>query len=239
MKRFITVIMAVSLLCLASCSSDKNTKKDKNSSGDTDVQQEACVVKGTKDDVSDFMADLDKVKDDLDVKEEFDEKNCYNLTSDLMYEETGIRIFKFSDSCASFAYANGGIHPICNYVGGSGFINAVPWDYDEDGNEDLLVASSCGSGVSRSEISLYNVSTGGYSVIVSSQDIEGLDDSSVLIVALRNTFLKGSPEAVDIYNVYEAKLEQDTSGVDISFEPVKVVGNIVCEDGMVKFEPKK
>lgn len=239
MKRFIAAIMAVSLLCLASCSSDKNTKKDKNSSGDTAVQQEACVIKGTKDDVSDFMADLADAKGDLDVKEEFDEKNCYNLTSDAMYDETGIKIFKFSDSCASFAYANGGIHPICNYVGGPGFINAVPWDHDEDGNVDLLVASSCGSGVSRSEISLYNVNTGSYSVIVSSQDIEGFDEGSVLIVALRSSFLEGSPEAVGIYNVYEATLEQDTSGVDLSFEPVRVVGNIVYEDGELKFEPEK
>ena len=82
--------------------------------------------------------------------------NCYNVTPADVAQETDIRVFKFSDSCASYAYVDGAVYDLCESFGGYGFLNAVPWDYDWDGEMDLLVASSWGSGISRTEISVFN-----------------------------------------------------------------------------------
>ena len=85
-----------------------------------------------------------------------EEARCYNVTPDRVARETDIRIFKFSDSAASYAFVDGAVYDLCESTGGYGFLNAVPWDYDRDGLMDLLTASSCGSGISRAEISVFS-----------------------------------------------------------------------------------
>ena len=85
-----------------------------------------------------------------------EEAYCYNVTPISVAEETDIRIFKFSDSGASYAFVDSAVYDLCEYFGGYGFLNAIPWDYDMDGQMDLLLASSWGSGISRSEISVFN-----------------------------------------------------------------------------------
>ena len=84
------------------------------------------------------------------------ENNCYNVTPADVARETDVRVFKFSDSCASYAYVDGAVYDLCESFGGYGFLNAVPWDYDQDGQMDLLTASSWGSGIHRAEISVFN-----------------------------------------------------------------------------------
>ena len=85
-----------------------------------------------------------------------EEAYCYNVTPISVAEETDIRVFKFSDSGASYAYVDGAVYDLCESFGGFGFLNAVPWDYDRDGQTDLLTASSWGSGIHRTEISVFN-----------------------------------------------------------------------------------
>ena len=81
---------------------------------------------------------------------------CYNVTPVEVARQTDIRVFKFSDSAASYAYVEGAAYDLCESFGGYGFLNAVPWDYDQDGKMDLLTASSWGSGIHRTEISVFN-----------------------------------------------------------------------------------
>ena len=88
-----------------------------------------------------------------------EEAYCYNVTPISVAEETDIRIFKFSDSGASYAFVDSAVYDLCEYFGGYGFLNAIPWDYDMDGQMDLLLASNWGSGISRSEISVFNRAT--------------------------------------------------------------------------------
>lgn len=85
-----------------------------------------------------------------------EEAYCYNVTPISVAEETDIRVFKFSDSGASYAFVDGAVYDLCESFGGYGFLNAIPWDYDMDGQMDLLLASNWGSGISRSEISVFN-----------------------------------------------------------------------------------
>ena len=82
--------------------------------------------------------------------------NCYDVTPADVVRETDIRVFKFSDSGASYAYVDGAVYDLCESFGGYGFLNAMPWDYDQDGQMDLLTASSWGSGIHRTDISVFN-----------------------------------------------------------------------------------
>ena len=67
-----------------------------------------------------------------------------------------MKIFKFVDTCDTFVLIGEEIYTACLSFGGFGFINALPCDYDRDGCVDLLIASSWGSGIHRSEISVFN-----------------------------------------------------------------------------------
>ena len=96
-----------------------------------------------------------------------------------------IKIFKFSNSYVSLALIDGEVYEICTSFGGYGFFNAVPWDYDEDGTMDLLIASSWGSGMHRSEISVFNVKTKQSTIICTSIE-SGNTDSELYLYNIYN-----------------------------------------------------
>ncbi|MBQ4284362.1 MAG: hypothetical protein IJB96_10605 [Lachnospira sp.] len=76
----------------------------------------------------------------------------YNVTSKAVEETTGVRLFDSSENL--FVENNGKISAIPG-----GFINAIPWDYDKDGNMDLLIASYSGSGFLFLELWVFNTKT--------------------------------------------------------------------------------
>ncbi len=88
-----------------------------------------------------------------------DEENCYNVTPPEVAEQMDVKIFKYTDCCASFILIDGVVYELCMSFGGFGFLSAVPCDYDNDGNLDLLMTSSWGSGLHRTDISYFNVVT--------------------------------------------------------------------------------
>jgi len=95
---------------------------------------------------------VEYLKDYRDLYEE----NCYNVTPPIVAKYTKHTILKFNGSCESYIVINGKAYSLCTSLGGYGFVNAVPWDYNEDGNLDLLVASSWGSGIHRSELTVFD-----------------------------------------------------------------------------------
>lgn len=168
MKVFLILFLVV--FVFSGCSSNVNnvpsditttelTTEINNYDFDTDelLNGDTIVSNCNKDYVSEFMTALNSLE--IYFSDELKEANCYNVTPESVSEVTDIKIFKFSDTCASFVFIDNEVFGICNSFGGYGFINAVPWDYDNDGNIDLLVASSWGSGVHRSEISVFNTKT--------------------------------------------------------------------------------
>ena len=110
-----------------------------------------------------------------------DEAHCWNVTPDSVAAQTDIRIFKFSNSCESYALADGQACHLCDGLGGSGFLNAVPWDYDGDGRTDLITASSWGSGIHRTEISVFIRATGTAKVLYSTM-LEPVDPGDLAVV---------------------------------------------------------
>lgn len=149
MKKFLCVLCVFAILsCFCSCNDDNSHIANEYETMKTSI---------TKDSVKEFMSLMEKFEPSgLISGYEINEKNCYNVTPVEVAAETNMKIFKFSDSCASFVMLDGEIYTLCDWFGGYGFVNAVPCDFDEDGNKDLLVASSSGSGIHCSVISVFN-----------------------------------------------------------------------------------
>lgn len=166
-----------------------------------------------------------------------DEKYCYNVTPKVVSEVCDIQIFKFSDNCASFAYIDGEVFELCDSFGGYGFVNAVPWDYDEDGNMDLLFASSWGSGIHRSEISVFNVVTK-ESVVVYSTVLEDDPDVDLIVDTYMMALSSKKPEDIPVsYGVFSADIKSGDNGADLSYESTDLVGTVYYENGEFIFDP--
>ena len=103
--------------------------------------------------------DAKAVKADGVSKDDLDIEKCVEVTPDGVFEATGVQIFKFTDTLASFMIKDKEVKEACQSFGGMGFSDAIPWDYDQNGVDDLLVAGSWGSGMHRAALTLWNMDT--------------------------------------------------------------------------------
>lgn len=194
----------------------------------------------TQDSVDEFMEILGEVElVGLLSGMKLDRAHCYNVTPPAVSAQTDVKIFKFSDSCESFVLLDGEIYSLCESFGGYGFVNAVPWDYDGDGNLDLLVASSWGSGLHRSELSVFNTQTKESILFYDASEAD--DPSADLIVAAGSPSLSSKkPENNPVYYyVFSVDVEvKDSNLADLSFTMNRLVGEVTVKDGKPVFEPK-
>lgn len=138
----------------------------------------------SKDNVKEFLGILGDIEGGgLLSGASFSEEDCYNVTPEAVSQETDIKIFKFGGSCASFVLIDGEAYPVCTFFGGYGFHNALFWDYDGDGTKDLLIASSWGSGVHRSVLEVFNVTTKETVLLATSTDINAVGIAENWIVS--------------------------------------------------------
>ena len=229
---FCLLLTGLVLISLAACQTNTdNSDKNRNN---VDNMTTSC----TKDSVDEFMSIIGEVElDGLSTGMKLDEEHCYNVTPLSVATQTDIKIFKFSDSCVSLALIDGEVYSICESFGGYGFVNAVPWDYDEDGNLDLLVASSWGSGLHRSIISVFNTTTK-ESIVV--YDTSTTDNPSVdLFVATASpSFSSKDPQDLPVYyQVYIANIEINGNNLaDLSYTATGVIGSVVVENGAPVFK---
>ena len=243
MKRLAVIFSILLFLCivLSSCSSNVNETVDCldseiSQSNTKDWMHTEC----SKDYVREFMSILGAAKGEgLLSGYDFDEEHCYNVTPSVVSMRTDIKIFKFSDSCVSLALINGEVYELCTSFGGYGFFNAVPWDYDNDGTMDLLIASSWGSGLHRSEISVFNVRTKESTVICSSTDLESANSESDWFVATQSpSSYTGDPEKMPIYYcIYSARVNSCDNLADLSYVATSYIGTIDLENGQPIFVP--
>lgn len=187
----------------------------------------------SKDSVEEFMQIIgDMQGDGLLAGYDFSEKNCYNVTPPEVAAETGAEIFKFSDSFGSFVLVENEVYELCTSFGGFGFFNAVPCDLDNDGTTDLLVASSWGSGIHRSEISVFNLKTKESTILYST--LESNDPQIDLFVSR-----EASSDGQDPYIVYSAQIEDiDFHTGQLTYMPVEMVGRIRTVDKEPVFVPE-
>ena len=234
MKRlFCLLLTGMLLISLMACRT--NTDNSDKNENNVDYMTTLC----TKDSVDEFMSIIGEVElGGLSSGMKLDEEHCYNVTPISVAEQTDIKIFKFSDSCVSLALIDGKVYSICESLGGYGFVNAVPWDYDEDGNLDLLVASSWGSGLHRSIISVFNTTTKESLVVY---DTSTTDNPSVdlFVAAVSPSFSSKDPQDLPIYyQVYSANIEVNGNNLaDLSYTATGIVGSVVIENRAPVFKP--
>lgn len=234
MRRFFCLLaMALVLLSLTACNTGHN-EPDAENELPADHMSTSC----SKDGVGEFMSMIGEVElGGLSAGMKLDEEHCYNVTPLSVASETDIKIFKFSDSCMSLALIDNEVYEICTSFGGYGFVNAVPWDYDEDGNLDLLIASSWGSGLHRSEISVFNTKTKESIVLY---DTAAADDPSIDLIVARSSRAFSSVDINDLpiyYAVYSANIAvMDNNLANLSYVAKDVIGSVAVENGTPVFK---
>lgn len=234
MKRFFCILSLIVILC-SLCSCKENTP--------TINKHETMKTNMGKDYVEEFMAllggeiELGGLLNGMVL----DEEHCYNVTPPQVTAETDMKIFKFSDSCISLVLLDNKIYNLCESFGGYGFVNAVPCDFDNDGNKDLLVASSWGSGMHRSIISVFNSVTKESTVLY---DTSTTDTPSVDLFVSTATPSFSSKEIEDLpiyYQVYSAEITvndmEEYNLADLSYVATDLVGSIEIENGTPVFKP--
>ena len=196
------------------------------------------AVPCTQDGIDELLSITDLKGKGLLEGYDLSEGNLYNVTPTEVKAETDYKIFKASDSCASFILIDGDIYPICNFFGGYGFVNAVPWDYDGNGVIDLLVASSFGSGIHCSEISLFNATTKESTVIYTSSSDNRVD---LAIKAESPAFSSKDPGSLPIYyNIYSVNIKATDGNLSrLSYLTTDKVGTIELTDGGPVFKPNE
>ena len=235
MKRLLIIITTLAMIIgLCSCDSALN-----NNNGSDETEQSYMTTHCSKENVENFCEIVGNLQGDgLLSGFVLDKDKCFNVTPQRVALETNYKIFKFSDSCASFVMIDNEVYTLCEWFGGYGFVNAVPCDFDNDGNKDLLVASSWGSGLHRSIISVFNSTTKESTIIY---DTSTTDNPQVdLFVAISSpSFSSKDPSALPIYyEVYSAKIKpNDNNLADLSYVATGIVGSISADNGEIAFIP--
>lgn len=259
MKKTVCLLCAITMLFML-CSCKERSPQSPTESTDSSIQStiestDSSALESTqyvsektyisKDYVPEFMELLGGERELGGLLSHFvlDGEHCYNVTPPQVAAETDMKIFKFSDSCISLVLLDNNIYTLCMSFGGYGFVNAVPCDFDQDGNKDLLVASSWGSGLHRSEISVFNSVTKEFTVIYdTSSTINPNTDLFVAAVlpALSHTNAEEIPVS---YQVYSADITvndmENYNLADLSYAATDLVGSIELEDGKPTFVPHK
>ena len=162
-------------------------------------------------------------------------ENCYNVTPLELSASTDIEIFKFSDTFAAFALIDGEVYQICNYFGGHGFINAVPCDFDGDGNCDILISSYWGSGIGRTEISVFNTETKESTLLYTTL----LEDDPMMYLAVfpvGTVSSKPLSRLSDMAYIYSVEITLNNgNSADFSYLPLTCIGTVKSENGNVVF----
>ena len=233
MKRLLYLLLTgIVLISLTAC------QENSDYADEIEYNADFAPISCTKDSVDEFMSVFGVVEPGgLSYGVSFDGEHCYNVTPPSVAARTDIKIFKF-DSCLSLALIDGEVYSICESFGGYGFVNAVPWDYDEDGNLDLLVASSWGSGLHRSIISVFNTTTKESIEVYNTADTRKPVVDLIVATATPSLTSKGSQDLPVYYQIYTANIQVNNNNLaDLSYTATDIVGSVVAENGVPVFKP--
>lgn len=243
MKRIIFILMALLLIfAMVGCNgedtstntSSTQSEPDTSITDDNDKKEQYIPFNYTKEGVDEFYTLFQETMHDYDMKQFLKEK-CYNVTPQEVAEATDAKIFKFFDNAASFVLIDNEIHEICIFFGGYGFINAVPCDFDGDGSLELLVASSWGAGLHRSEISVFDLTDKSFEIFYSTQDLSSAGNYIELIVQSKEN--NDGTVTYELYSVdYESALVGDS--FTLAYKTIELHGIIENVDGVPTFKPR-
>ena len=234
MKRLFSLLTVILLLILL-CACNEGTG-EVGSDGQKEEVHNPTVC--TKDGVDEFLAIAGSPEGEgLLSGYSITRDNLYNVTPEAVSRMTDYKIFKASDSCASFILIDGEIHPICEYFGGYGFVSAHPCDYDEDGVTDLIVSSSFGSGIHTSVVSAFNGATKESKTLCTNGDRE----HDMIVLAQSPSFSSVEMNELPIYYVvYLVEIHvNDGNLANLSYDLSEPFGSIIWENGEILYIPNE
>lgn len=82
-----------------------------------------------------------------------------DITPENIFEETGCQIFKNGKTCESYLLYEGNLYTLGIGFGGLGIVDIVTADFDGNGEKELLYTYSWGSGIHRSCLDYFDLST--------------------------------------------------------------------------------
>lgn len=201
-------------------------------------ENENFTTELSKNGVEEFLELLGKHPNYREYIEEYLSEECYNITPEEVLEETDFTVFKFASSCETFALADGNIYSLCNSFGGYGAVNMLPCDFDMDGNKDLLVASSWGSGVHQGEISVFRKGNISPTVIYSTINGDTLHMDLALTKSPLSIFTGDENDTKLVYAVWGAYVKaNDGNFADLTYELEEPIGWVESQNGKAVFVP--
>lgn len=111
-----------------------------------------------QDRVDDFLKLADEIKFDK-LPRFYTDDSCANITPPLVFEKTGCLVFKYAKSSASYLQVGRQIFVLGESFGGHGLTDLQLCDFDRNGRLDLIYTYSWGSGLHRSHVDHFNLST--------------------------------------------------------------------------------
>lgn len=179
------------------------------------------------DGIEDFHAAARNANPETCTDAYFESARYLNVTPAEVAAETPCRIFKSALTCEAYILLDGELYDACTSMGGWGFVNAVPCDFDADGCSDLLIASSWGSGLHRSELWHFNTQTKESLRIYSSADEPEAANVDLFVSA------HGSAPACRVYTASITPEEGNFAA--LSLTPESLYGSIEAENGLPVF----
>ncbi|MDE6019694.1 MAG: hypothetical protein K2H01_01675 [Ruminococcus sp.] len=86
----------------------------------------------------------------------YEDDILYEITSPELEENTDYRIFKYSQSCASYLYYEDSIYQLGEFFGGLGLTSFASADINSDGKDELYFTFSWGSGMHRAKAGYFD-----------------------------------------------------------------------------------
>lgn len=86
----------------------------------------------------------------------YEDDECYNITPQVIKENSDYAIFKYEKSCASFLLYRGDVYALGEWFGGYGVMSMALADLNEDGEPELYFTFSWGSGIHRSHAAYFD-----------------------------------------------------------------------------------
>ena len=126
-----------------------------------------------------------------------------------------------------------------NIRGGAHYTQFMVYDFDNDGNKDLFVASSWGSGLHRSVISVFN-SVSKESTILYDTSTTDTPSTDLIVAQSTANIFTDDPDIDEklYYSVLSVKINiENNNFANLAYVVTGVEGHIECEDNTPQFIP--
>ncbi|MEI6131388.1 MAG: hypothetical protein WCQ41_01005 [Bacillota bacterium] len=162
-----------------------------------------------------------------------EEKPAFYKVTDItplnVKEEIGCKIFKVNSNCESYLFYKSKFYRIGNGYGGFGIVSMTTCDFDQNGEKDLIYTFSFGSGIHRTEVGVFNLTTNTEEVI---------KNDARLFVSLKEFIIeKSSDISFEIYNANILEYH-NLEYTNLKLDKGEHIADIQLSKGKIEIESK-